>query len=72
MNRLSKRIELRLRRQFLLLPFVAKFLAGALARQSLLYPALFTRFQVVGVTLRFFNDVFLLHFALEAPESIFQ
>jgi hypothetical protein len=47
------------------------FLATALARQSFLRALLFAGLQVVGVTLHFLDDVFLLHLALEAPQGVF-
>ena len=53
-----------------LLAFFADFLARTLLRQSLLHPASLTRFQVVGVTLDFFNNVFRLDLALESTEGI--
>src|SRR6266545_998682 len=50
----------------------AKLLSCPLACQSLLHASLLARFQVVGVTFHFFNDVFLLNFALEPTQSVFQ
>jgi len=44
---------------------VSYLLAGALASQSLFYPAFLTGFQVEGVSLDLFDDVFLLDLALE-------
>jgi hypothetical protein len=35
-------------------------------------PLFFSRLQVIRVFLYFFNDVFLLHFTLEAAERVFQ
>jgi len=46
--------------------FLAGFLSVALAGQRLLYTLFFARFQVVRVTLHLFDDVLLLHLALEA------
>ncbi len=56
---------------YLILLF-ASFFTTTLACQSLFYPLLFARFQVVGVTLHFFDDVFLLNLALETTEGILQ
>jgi hypothetical protein len=46
-------------------------LAAAFAGQSLLNPFLLARLQVKGVFLDFFDDVFLLNFALEPSQRIF-
>ena len=46
-------------------------LAIPLARQSCLDAALFTRFEVVGVTLNFLDDVLLLNLALKPAQRIF-
>ena len=43
-----------------------------LARQSCLDAALFARFQVVGVTLDFLDDVLRLNFPLKPAQRIFQ
>jgi hypothetical protein len=56
---------------YLILLF-ASFFTTTFAGQSLFYPLFLTRLQVVGVTLYFLDDVFLLHFALETAEGIFQ
>lgn len=37
----------------------------ALAGQGFLGPTLFAGFEIKGVTLNLFNDIFLLHFAFE-------
>ncbi len=50
----------------------ANLLARALASQRGLYTFLFTGFQVKGVAFYFFDNVFLLHFALEAAQSVFE
>jgi hypothetical protein len=55
-----------------LLSFFASLLAIALARQSRLYAFLFTGLQIVGVTLDFLDDVFLLYLPLEPAKRIFQ
>jgi hypothetical protein len=47
-------------------------LAAALSRQCFLQSSLFTRLQVVGVTLYFLNDVLLLHLPLEAAQRILE
>ena len=46
--------------------FFACFLAGSLASQRSLYSFLLARLQIEGMTLHFFNDVFLLYLAFEA------
>src|SRR5579859_4182802 len=43
-----------------------------LARQGLLGATLFSRLHVITVFLDFLDDVFLLHFALEPAQRIFQ
>ena len=52
--------------------FLACFFAGPLASQRGLYPLLFARLQVEGVALYLLNDVFLLHLALKAAQSILE
>jgi hypothetical protein len=52
--------------------FLTRLFACALAGQSCFYTFLFTRFQVKGVALYFFDDVFLLDFTLETAQSIFK
>ena len=47
-------------------------LAAPLAGQSLFHPALFPRFQIVGMFLNFFDDIFLLNFALETAQGVLQ
>jgi hypothetical protein len=47
-------------------------LAQPLARQCLLRTALLTRLHVITVFLDFLDDVFLLHFAFEPAQRIFQ
>jgi chaperonin GroES len=54
-----------------LLDVGAALLAVALARQGFLGPALFARLQVVGMTLDFLDDVFLLNLALKAAKRAF-
>jgi hypothetical protein len=51
---------------------LAYFLASAFAGQRGLYALLFTGFQVKGVALDLFDNVFLLHFALEAAQRILE
>lgn len=53
-----------------LVVFLADLFTGSLARQSLLDAALFTRLQVVGVTLDVFNDVLRLDLAFKAAKGI--
>jgi len=52
--------------------FFPCFFAAALTRQRFLDTFLFARLQVKGVTLNLLDDVFLLHFTLEAAKSIFE
>jgi hypothetical protein len=55
-----------------LFDFPATFLPVTFTCQCLLHSKLLTRFQVEGMPLDFFNDVFLLHLPLEPPEGVFQ
>jgi len=55
-----------------LLRFFAALLPVSLASQRLLRPALLTGLQIEGVLLDLFDDVFLLHFALESAQGAFQ
>jgi len=48
----------------------ANFFAAALAGECLFDALLLTRLQVEGVLLHFLDDVFLLNFPLETPQSI--
>jgi hypothetical protein len=50
----------------------AGLLAVTLAGQCFLDAALFAGLQIVGVTLDFLDDVFLLHLALETAERILE
>src|SRR5450432_308455 len=50
----------------------ACLLAGAFACQSFLDSLFFARLQIKRVTFHFFNDVFLLHLALETAQGIFE
>ena len=49
---------------------LANLLTSALARQRCLYTFLLAGFQVKGVALDLFDNVFLLHFALEAAQRV--
>jgi hypothetical protein len=49
---------------------LANFLARALASERCFYTFLLAGLEVKGVALHFFNNVFLLHFALEAAQSV--
>ena len=51
---------------------LAGLLAVTFAGQCFLDAALFAGLQVVGVTLDFLDDVFLLHLALETAERILE
>jgi hypothetical protein len=55
-----------------LLNFPATFLPVSFACQRLLDPQFFARLQIERMALDLFDDVFLLHFAFEAPERVFQ
>jgi hypothetical protein len=55
-----------------LLDFPATFLPVSFACQCLLDPQFLARLQIERVALDLFNNVFLLHFAFEAPEGVFQ
>ena len=46
--------------------------AQPFARKRLFGAALFSRLHVIAMLLDFFDDVFLLHFALETTQGIFQ
>jgi len=46
--------------------------AGSLAGQSLLDPAFFSRFEIVGMPFNFLDDIFLLDFAFETAQGVFQ
>ena len=48
----------------------ASFFPAALTRQSFLYTLFLAGFQIKGVALDLLYDVFLLHLALEATQSI--
>jgi hypothetical protein len=49
-----------------------RLLAGALASQRCLHAFFFAGLQVKGMTLHFLNDVFLLHLAFEAAQSVLE
>jgi hypothetical protein len=49
---------------------LANLLTCALTSQRSLYAFLLTGFQVKGVALDLFDDIFLLHFALEAAQRV--
>jgi hypothetical protein len=57
---------------FGLLDLATIFLAIPLARESLFDPLFFSRFQIEGMPLDLFNDVFLLHLPLEPAKGVFQ
>src|ERR1700688_618524 len=50
----------------------ANFLTSALASERGFHSFFLTWFQVKGVAFNLFNNVFLLHFALEAAQSVFE
>jgi hypothetical protein len=55
-----------------LIQLATLLLAQPFARKRLFCAALFSRLHVIAMLLDFFDDVFLLHFALETAQSIFQ
>ena len=56
----------------LLVLLLARLFPATLACQSFLGPLFLARFQVERMALHFLDDVFLLHFALETTQCIFQ
>ena len=46
--------------------------ASPLAGQSLLYALLLSRLEVVGMSFHFLDDIFLLDFAFETAQGVFQ
>jgi len=55
-----------------LILFLACLFAGPLASQRSLYTLFFARLQVEGVALNLLDDVFLLHLALKAAQSVLE
>jgi hypothetical protein len=53
-----------------LILFATLLLAQSLPRKRFFCPALLTGLHVEAMLLYFLNDVFLLHLALEAPQSV--
>jgi hypothetical protein len=53
-----------------LILLLADLLTIALASERFFYAFLLTWFQIKRVTLDFLDDVFRLHFALEAPQCV--
>jgi hypothetical protein len=60
------------RRRLSSLNHAAVFLTVAFASEGRFEAALFARRDIEGVSLHFANNVFLLHFTLEATESAFE
>ena len=52
--------------------FLASLLASPFASERCFYALLFAGLQVKGVALDLLDNVFLLHFALEAAQSVFE
>lgn len=52
--------------------FFALLFSAAFPGQRLFYALPFARLQVKGVTLHFFDDVFLLHLPFKAAQSVFE
>src|SRR5207302_4919500 len=52
--------------------FFPCLLATAFTRQCFLYALFLARLQVEGVTLNLLDNIFLLHFALETAQRIFE
>ena len=59
-------------RSVCLILLFANFLASALASQRRLHAFLFTGLQVKRMAVDLFDDIFLLHFALEAAQSVLE
>ena len=57
---------------YCLVLFFTGFLASSLASQRCLHALLLAGLQVKGMTLDFLDNVFLLHLALESPQSILE
>jgi hypothetical protein len=55
-----------------LILFFARFLASSLASESSLDTLFLARLQVKGVALDLLDNVFLLHLALEAAQSVLE
>ena len=55
-----------------LVSLFANLFTSALASERGFHAFFLTRFQVKGVAFYLFNNVFLLHFALEAAQSVFK
>src|SRR5215467_14093552 len=70
LNHGAVRREVRANRRLIL--FAPLLLAQTLPRKRFLGPALLAGFHVEAVLLDLLDDVFLLHFALETPQCIFQ
>jgi hypothetical protein len=51
---------------------LANLLASALARERGFHAFLLTRLEVKGVALNLFDNVFLLHLALETAQGVFE
>jgi hypothetical protein len=54
-----------------LIQLPALLLAKPFARERLFYPAFLSWLHIEAVLFYFFDDVFLLHFSLETPQSVF-
>jgi hypothetical protein len=67
---LHKKKPLLIAAAFCLVLLFAILFASTLACQCLFDALLLARFQVIGVTLHFLNDVFRLNLALEAAKGI--
>jgi hypothetical protein len=52
--------------------FSADLFAGTFARQRLFHSRLLARLQVIGVSLHFPDNVFLLDLAFEPTQGVFQ
>jgi len=52
--------------------FLTNLLAGPLASERGFHALLLAGFQIKGVAFNLFDNVFLLHFALEAAQGIFK
>jgi hypothetical protein len=52
--------------------FFANLLTGSFASQRCFYPLFLAGLEVKGVSLYLFNNVFLLHFALEPAQGVLE
>ena len=56
----------------ILVLLAARFLSITFPRQRFLYSAFFTGFQIIGMSLDFLNNIFLLDLPFEPAQSVFK